>query len=96
MYIHVIYTLHASQVVLNHVTYYMNLTKANSEDRVDWIQEYSAKVPSVLSRSSVEYLYSSLLCSQDAYEMKASRPEDWNQLIQKFESDDKLFQKFYQ
>lgn len=32
------------QAVLDHETYYMNLTDANLHDKPEWIKEYSAKV----------------------------------------------------
>ncbi|KFM77578.1 Sphingomyelin phosphodiesterase, partial [Stegodyphus mimosarum] len=64
----------SSRVVLDHETYYLNLTEANSHMEPVWRFEYSAK---------------------EAFNMTSLLPSDWDLLINHFEEDDKLFQKFY-
>ncbi|XP_076361284.1 sphingomyelin phosphodiesterase-like [Tachypleus tridentatus] len=64
----------SSRVVLDHETYFLNLTEANLFNQPTWRKTYSVK----------EHL-----------EMKSLLPHDWNTLIQRFESNDTLFQRFY-
>ncbi|XP_022243798.1 sphingomyelin phosphodiesterase-like [Limulus polyphemus] len=64
----------SSRAVLDHETYYLNITEVNLTDRPMWEKMYSAK---------------------QAFRMKALFPSDWDDLIQRFEVNDALFQKFY-
>lgn len=61
-------------MVLDHESYIFNLTKANTQRKIEWEFEYSAK---------------------EAFGMTSLLPSDWDALVQRFEEDDDLFQKFY-
>lgn len=61
-------------VVLDHETYFLNLTDANLTDKPIWKLEYTAK---------------------KSLNMSSLLPSDWDNLLQRFQKDDKLFQQFY-
>lgn len=62
------------QALLDHESFWLNLTEANLNDKADWKFEYSAKA---------------------AYGLESLQPQQWAQLIQKFKTDDDLFQKYW-
>lgn len=63
--------------VLDHETYIMNLTEANThpDEEPEWELEYSAK---------------------EAYNMTSLHPEEWDRVLKLMESNDVLFERFYQ
>ncbi|CAL1293894.1 unnamed protein product [Larinioides sclopetarius] len=63
----------STSAVLDHETYYLNLTEANLWDRPIWRKSYSAR---------------------QEYRMQNLQPDQWNKLLDRFEVDDELFQKF--
>ncbi|XP_035230475.1 sphingomyelin phosphodiesterase-like [Stegodyphus dumicola] len=63
----------STQAVLDHETYYLNLTEANMLDKPKWRKSYSAR---------------------KEYGLTSLQPDQWNKLLERFQEDDKLFQKF--
>ena len=63
------------QALLDHESFWLNLTEANLKDEAEWKFEYSAK---------------------EAYGLESLQPQQWAQLIQRFKTDDNLFQKFWE
>ncbi|XP_065062750.1 sphingomyelin phosphodiesterase-like [Rhopilema esculentum] len=63
----------STQAVLDHLTYIIDLAKANKEEKLSWELEYRAT---------------------EAFGMKSLSPSDWNDLVNRMNSDDALFQTF--
>ena len=63
------------KALLDHESYWLNLTDANLKDKAEWKFEYSAK---------------------EAYGLESLQPQEWAKLIQRFKTDDGLFQKFWE
>jgi sphingomyelin phosphodiesterase len=63
-----------SNALLDHESYWLNLTEANLKDKAEWKFEYSAK---------------------EAYGLESLQPQEWARLIDRFKTDDALFQKFW-
>ena len=64
-----------SQALLDHESFWLNLTEANLKDKPEWKPEYTAK---------------------EAYGLESLQPQQWADLIQRFKTDDDLFQKFWE
>ncbi|CAI8030322.1 Sphingomyelin phosphodiesterase [Geodia barretti] len=64
-----------SNALLDHESYWLNLTEANLKDKAEWKFEYSAK---------------------EAYGLGSLQPQEWARLIDRFKTDDALFQKFWE